>query len=66
MVRQPGGGRTRILDLALWLGRARLREHQLEALAERDLDPVQRAKVETLLHRLRTKIRARLDGIHAA
>ena len=66
MVRQPGDGHARILDLALWLGRARLREHQLEALAERELNPVQRAQVEPLLHQLRTEIRARLERIHAA
>jgi hypothetical protein len=51
----------RALDLAPWLGRARFREHQLEAMAEReDLDPGQRAKVASLLGRLRAEIQGRL------
>jgi hypothetical protein len=64
--KRSAGGQVRILDLGLWLGGARLREHQLEALMEReDLSPEQQARVLCLLQKLRSKIRARLDHINA-
>lgn len=52
------------MNMGKWLGRARMTEDQLLAFLERtDLEPAQKAKMQGLLRRIRSKIADQLDRI---
>lgn len=55
------------MNMASWLSHARMTEGKLETfLARTDLDPIQRTKMEVLLHKVRVDIREQLEKLNEA
>jgi hypothetical protein len=55
------------MNMGHWLGQARLAESQLENILTRtDLDPAQREKMATLLHKVRSRLYEQLEKLNGA